>query len=216
MKDWPISNYPFFSALVLLAATAITLAAGDEPHAEELAIYAYYFLVIGVVIRFFELTLPENTLRKPAVLSIPGKVKAAVVHLDWKKIFILIAQTSVNVTFFIINAIRVLVRSVIEAGVTQKIADILRALYFGIVFSGYVRTGTVEHISTISRNVAISLFIFFLISMIYGSVLNWSAVKGYLSSLLLIIIYFLAIHLFTKFVSSRYKRSPQDHKKSRK
>lgn len=216
MKDWPLSNYPILLALLLIATTAIILAAGDEPHAEEIAIYAYYFLVIGVVIRFFELTLPENTLRKPAVLIIPGKVKAAVIHLDWKKIFMGIADALIYSAVFIMNAIRVLVRSVSEAGMIQKIADILRGLYFRIVLSRYFRTGTIEHMSKISRNVAISLFIFFLISMIYGSVLNWSAVKGYLSSLLLIIIYFLVIHLFTKFVSSRYRQSPQDHKKSRK
>jgi hypothetical protein len=47
---------------VLLAATAVTLARGEEKRAEELAIYAYYLLVIGVVIRFFEFSLPENAL----------------------------------------------------------------------------------------------------------------------------------------------------------
>ena len=58
--NWPTSNYPIFFALVLLAATAITLSMGNEPHAEELAIYAYYLLVIGVTIRFFELALPDR------------------------------------------------------------------------------------------------------------------------------------------------------------
>ncbi|HEY9205835.1 MAG TPA: hypothetical protein VIO58_07925 [Candidatus Methanoperedens sp.] len=60
MKHWPPSNYPIFIALILLVATAVALAVGDVKRAEELAIYAYYFLVIGVAIRFFELTLPEN------------------------------------------------------------------------------------------------------------------------------------------------------------
>ena len=63
-NNWPPSNYPIFLALVLLAATAVTLAMGDEPQAEELAIYAYYFLVIGVGIRFFELALPENSINR--------------------------------------------------------------------------------------------------------------------------------------------------------
>jgi len=35
-EGWPPSNYPIFLALVLLAATAVTL--GDEKRAEELAI----------------------------------------------------------------------------------------------------------------------------------------------------------------------------------
>jgi len=37
---------------MLIAVTAATLAIGDEKLAERLAIYAYYFLVIGVAIRF--------------------------------------------------------------------------------------------------------------------------------------------------------------------
>jgi len=59
-NEWPLSNYPIFMALVLLAATAVTLAMGNEPRAENLAIYAYYLLVIGVTIRFFELALPDR------------------------------------------------------------------------------------------------------------------------------------------------------------
>ena len=70
--DWPISNYPIFFALVLLAATAITLSMGNEPHAEEFAIYAYYLLVIGVTIRFFELALPDRFHQKFNV--IPHKI----------------------------------------------------------------------------------------------------------------------------------------------
>ena len=63
-SDWPPSNYPIFLALVLLLATAVTLAMGDEPLAEDLAIYVYYLLVIGVTIRFFELVLPNETPQK--------------------------------------------------------------------------------------------------------------------------------------------------------
>lgn len=36
-EGWPPSNYPIFLALVLLAATAVTLAMGEEKRAEELA-----------------------------------------------------------------------------------------------------------------------------------------------------------------------------------
>jgi acylphosphatase len=64
MKNWPPSNYPIFLALVLLATTAVTLAMGNEPRAESLAIYAYYFLVIGVTIRFFEFALPKNIVER--------------------------------------------------------------------------------------------------------------------------------------------------------
>ncbi len=47
-------------ALILLAATAVTLSMGDKKRAEDYAIYAYYFLVLGVGIRFLEFTLPGN------------------------------------------------------------------------------------------------------------------------------------------------------------
>lgn len=60
MENWPPSNYPIFLALILLVATAVTLSMGDEQMAEDLAIYAYYFLVLGVTIRFLEFTLPDN------------------------------------------------------------------------------------------------------------------------------------------------------------
>jgi len=62
--DWPIFNYPILLALFLLLATAIILALGNESLAEQLAIYAYYFLVIGVTIRFLELTVLDSTLHK--------------------------------------------------------------------------------------------------------------------------------------------------------
>ena len=69
-EGWPPSNYPIFLALVMLAATAVTLAMGDEKRAEELAIYAYYLLVIGVSIRFFELSLPEDALTRLGVAKV--------------------------------------------------------------------------------------------------------------------------------------------------
>jgi hypothetical protein len=56
--NWPLSNYPIFIALIFLVATAVTLAMGDEKLAEDYAIYAYYFIVLGVGIRFLEFTVP--------------------------------------------------------------------------------------------------------------------------------------------------------------
>lgn len=64
LENWPLSNYPIFLALILLVATAATLSMEDEHKAENFAIYAYYFLVIGVAIRFLEFTLPGNILSR--------------------------------------------------------------------------------------------------------------------------------------------------------
>lgn len=65
MENWPLSNYPILLALMLLVATAISLGIGSsETNANQLAIYAYFLLVIGVAIRFFELTLPETLIQR--------------------------------------------------------------------------------------------------------------------------------------------------------
>jgi len=64
MKDWPPSNYPLSIAFMLLVAIVVTLSIGDQKSVEDLAIYAYYFLVVGVIIRFFEIALPDGALQK--------------------------------------------------------------------------------------------------------------------------------------------------------
>ena len=64
-ENWPLSNYPILLALMLLVATAISLGLGStEAYANQLAIYAYFLLVIGVALRFFELTLPETLIKR--------------------------------------------------------------------------------------------------------------------------------------------------------
>lgn len=64
-ENWPLSNYPILMAILLLVATAISLGLGSsETYANQLAIYAYFLLVIGVAIRFFELTLPETLIQR--------------------------------------------------------------------------------------------------------------------------------------------------------
>ncbi len=134
LKDWHSSNYLIFLALVLLAATAVTLAIGDESRAESLAIYAYYFLVIGVAVSFFELALPDSTLQR--------------------------------------------------LGMAKKhIMDRLK-----------------QHalVADVSREVSILLSVFLLISLIYGLMVDWWFVKGYISNLVLIILGSLALHFFTR------------------
>ena len=41
-------------AIILLMSTAVVLVMGLESHAENIAILAYYFLVIGVIAQFIE------------------------------------------------------------------------------------------------------------------------------------------------------------------
>lgn len=64
-ENWPLSNYPILMAIILLVATAIFIGLGEsDVYANQLAIYAYFLLVTGVTIRFFELTLPETFIKK--------------------------------------------------------------------------------------------------------------------------------------------------------
>ena len=59
MSEWPLSNYPVLMALILMVAVAIELMLGEsEAYANQLVIFAYFLLVIGAAVRFFELTLP--------------------------------------------------------------------------------------------------------------------------------------------------------------
>lgn len=58
---WPLSNYPILAAILLLIATAAALALGySEEYANQLAIYAYYGLVIGVALRVLEMAVPSD------------------------------------------------------------------------------------------------------------------------------------------------------------
>ncbi len=169
MKDWPPSNYPILIAFMLLLATAATLAIGDEKRAEELAIYAYYLLVIGVAIRFFELALPEGTLQRlsPAKKRISGFIKK---HPKEK-----------------------------TGNYIQNIGGMLRQQYLRLQRLHIVKPEkNIAVISEISRNIAIYLSIFFIISLIYGLIIDWWFVRGYLSNLVLFILGFLTLHIFTR------------------
>jgi len=64
-ENWPLSNYPILMAILLLVATAVLIGLGEsDTYANQLAIYAYFLLVTGVAIRFFELTLPETLIQR--------------------------------------------------------------------------------------------------------------------------------------------------------
>lgn len=186
MNEWPPSNYPFLIALMLFAATAATLALGDAKLAEELAIYAYYLLVIGVAIRFFELSAPEKDLHKPGLARkrnsdyakrlIPKSIGlydiGRLFHSRIPGLYWALIETKIRISRYI----------KLHAS-NSKYMDIKNNIYM---------------ISDISRNIAIFLSVFFLISLIYGLLIDWWFVKGFLSKLILIIIGFSVFHIITK------------------
>ncbi len=174
IKDWPSSNYPIFFALVLLATTAVTLAMGDEPRAEEIAIYAYYFLVIGILIRFFELALPDNTLERLSSkrMRISGWLRQHTQKAN--------ANTQAHLP-----------------GIPHK-----KILYFNRAKFEKI----LAPVADISKNVAVFLSLFLVICVIYGLMIDWWTVKGYISNLVLIIFGFLTLHMFSRAGSYKTER----------
>lgn len=59
-EDWPLSNNFILAAILLLLATAGSLVVATEALANQLARYAYYALVVGVLLRFIEMALEER------------------------------------------------------------------------------------------------------------------------------------------------------------
>lgn len=194
-EGWPPSNYPIFLALVLLAATAVTLAMGDESQAEELAIYAYYFLVLGVAIRFFELALPEKSVEKlvTAYGYTAGWIKrhSFRVYIFVNKIFgNIIVRLKIEIPF----KERINVgRYFDEKSYISRLQRKIKISFGGINASRYM-----DEISYTTRNIAIFLSVFFLISLVYGMMIDWLYVKKYLYNLVLIIFGFLTLHIITR------------------
>ncbi len=81
-EKWPLSNYPILLALILLVATAISSGIGEsEAYANQLAIYAYFLLAVGVAVRFFELVLPERVVQRVKINS--SKISKSEDKLDF-------------------------------------------------------------------------------------------------------------------------------------
>ena len=209
-SSWPLSNYSIFLALMLLAATAATLAIGDEKRAEELAIYAYYFLVIGVAVRFFELVLPESTLQKlsqaskhiTSFIKQHGPVAIQKMSLMFKRLYAILHphlyRAMLGITMRISDITKQRTPEKIGMHV-QKMKHMLRRQSLRLRRLHIVMPGkNIAVVSEVSRDVAIFLSVFFIISLIYGLIIDWWFVKGYLSNLVLLILGFLTLHIFTR------------------
>jgi len=176
-SDWPLSNYPIFLALVLLFATAVTLAMGDEPLAEDLAIYAYYLLVIGVTIRFFELVLPDDTSQK----------------IDHVKYRIRVLQGIF--TNFINEHIQRNITSTIPRQTLKSVNELILTIISKLNY--YIKDSYLVYISDISKNVTIYLSLVYVIMLVYGFIFGWWNVGGYLRELALIIIGFFTLYIIS-------------------
>ena len=182
-EGWPPSNYPIFLALVLLAATAVTLAMGDEKRAEELAIYAYYLLVIGVAIRFFELALPENTLVRLGVVKVR--------FLGWMRWLV---QRIWGINRKIGSKLRLPEVRIPEVRLPEvKISNVHRAGF----------KNSLAFLCDVSKNVTVFLSLAFLILLIYGLMIDWWSVEGYFTNFVLVILGVFTMYFFTKQLAGR-------------
>lgn len=210
MDDWPPSNYPILIALMLLVATAATLANGDEKLAESLAIYAYYFLVIGVAIRFFELSIPEDTLQR---LN-PAKKRISLFSSSLKHHgLIFIRNTAIMLKNLYGRLKLYLRRAIFEMKVRisdfkrqhppelivvriREMISAIRRQILKLQRLHIVNPGkNIALISEISMNIAIFLSVFFIFSLIYGITIDWWFVKGYFYNLILTILGCLALYI---------------------
>ena len=81
----------------------------------------------------------------------------------------------------------------------QKMKDMLKGQSLRLRRPNIVMPGkNIAVVSEVSRDVAIFLSVFFIISLIYGLIIDWWFVKGYLSNLVLFILGFLTLHIFTR------------------
>jgi hypothetical protein len=177
-SDWPPSNYPIFLALVLLFATAVTLAMGDEPLAEDLAIYAYYLLVIGVSIRFFELALPDDT---------PDKLKR-------------IAKSGLDLADKTSQWARGHVPDNMLPLTSNKLLRTGSRFISGMRSRLDINMSYIIHIADISKDVAIYLSVIFVIMFVYGILFDWWTVSRFLPELAVIILGFAVLHLTSRII----------------
>jgi hypothetical protein len=198
MNDWPPSNYLISIALMLLVFTAAVIVIGDEQVAEELTIYAYYFLVTGVVIRFIELSLSEEALKKLTPASKPDRSFSIIKQqgsMYIRNTGIMFKNLYERLKFYLHRAIlemRVRISDFKKQHPPESIIAYIREIG-GMLKRQYLKLRrlhivnprkNIVLISDISRNIAIFLSVFLLISLIYGVAIDSWFVKRYLNNLI--------------------------------
>lgn len=215
---WQPSNYSIYIALVLLAATAVTLSMGDEKLAEKLAIYAYYFMVIGVAIRFFGLLLPEDTLQrfKPArkcnsvfsdSIKHHGSMYIRNTGIMFKnlcgRLKLYLRRAILEISGHISDFIK---RHLLESISTQNRERFKQKYSFLQRFHIIDPGKNISVISEIFRNIAIFLSGVLILFLIYGLVIDWEYIKGYVYNLICAIIGGFALYIILRVRISGFKR----------
>lgn len=218
MNDWPPSNYPFLIALLILTVTAVALAIGDEGLAENLAIYVYYSLILGIAIRFFELALPEDTMQRLNPAKERISVGSDFIGHHGSKFIrnmdIILKNLYSTLQLYLRGAIFEIKVSIsgfekqhppIGTQIRTKIS-VIKLQYLKRIY--IIKPGkNISLISDISWNTAILLSVFLIISLAYGITINMQFVNRYLGNLILIIIGWLILYILlrVRFYTGRLK-----------
>ncbi|CAG1004045.1 MAG: hypothetical protein MPEBLZ_00043 [Candidatus Methanoperedens nitroreducens] len=218
MNDWPPSNYPFLIALLILTVTAVALAIGDDELAENLAIYVYYSLILGIAIRFFELALPEGNMERLNPAKERISVGSDFIGHHGSKFIrnmdIILKNLYSTLQLYLRRAIFEIKVSIsgfekqhppIGTQIRTKIS-VIKLQYLKRIY--IVKPGkNISLISDISWNTAILLSVFLIISLAYGITINMQFVNRYLGNLILIIIGWLILYILlrVRFYTGRLK-----------
>ncbi|HEY9246509.1 MAG TPA: hypothetical protein VIO11_06655, partial [Candidatus Methanoperedens sp.] len=167
----------------------------------DLAIYAYYFLVMGIAIRFLEFALPENIQRKFADIKI--RISDYLDRSDDINFYLpemddisrwLYARAPRIYWFFTGIRMRILRTINWKISVSKGPSGNSRPQNRRLPLTGSGKN--IALISDISINIAIFLSMFLIISLIYGMLVDWWYVQRYLSNLVLIILALIGLRIF--------------------
>lgn len=129
--------------------------------------------MIGVAIRFFKLSLPENMLVR--LRMVKGR------FLGW---MLWLVQGIWGVSRRVGSKLRLPEVRIPEV----KISNVHRSGFKNVI----------AFLCDVSKNVTVFLSLAFLILLIYGLMIDWLSVKGYFTNFVLVILGFLTVYFFTK------------------
>lgn len=149
--------------------------------------------MIGVAIRFFELSLPENTLMRLGVVKVRflGWMRW-LVHRIWdigRRMGSKLRLLDVRIPDFGLPRVRLPEIRLPEVKISNDHREGLK--------------NSIAYVSDLSKNVTVFLSLAFLILLMYGLMIDWWTAKGYFTNFVLVILGFFTMYFFTKQLAGR-------------
>lgn len=154
--DIKLSNYPIIFALILLMTVIMSIFIEDRYDTESIAIYAYYFLVIGTIIRSFEFVKEHNLLSLISIYKYDYRPSFVKLKKNTNKYYIIIIYISLSfLILFNVNRNYLLLLDMIF-----PIKKSLDDLYFSsFIYGGNLLPSIIELISTLLETQRIYLLL---------------------------------------------------------